>query len=251
MTKDTGREGQTGLPALSRPSGEQASQIQAMFSSIARRYDFLNRLLSLGFDQRWRAIGAREIRPTENGPVLDLACGTGDLAIKTLKERPAIAKLVGADFSREMLLLARKKLIHEGYWGKIHLHQAQAEHLPYKDDVFCGAAIAFGIRNFVDRLTALKEMHRVLKPGGHLVILEFALPSRFPFRAIYRFYLTKLLPAVAGLFSDRRAYQYLSASVTDFPQPGDFAALLQQAGFQEVSFRPLSLGIVTLYQGKG
>lgn len=229
---------------------DPVNQIRSMFSSVASWYDFLNRLLSIGLDQRWRAIAAKEVRPVQDGLVLDLACGTGDLAIKILKNCPSVTEVIGADLSLEMLLIARKKLAAKGYGGKSSFQQARAEQLPYKDEIFSGAAIAFGIRNFVDRLMALREVHRLLKPGASLVVLEFSLPSHFLFRAIYQFYLTKLLPFLAGLFSDRQAYRYLSLSVTNFPAPGDFAALLTQAGFQGVVFQPLSAGIVTLYRAE-
>ena len=235
---------------LSGSGDGQANQIRSMFSSIARRYDFLNRLLSIGLDQRWRTRAAKELKPVHDGPILDLACGTGDLAIKLLKSWPSVTKLVGADLSIEMLLIAQKKAAAKGYGSKVSFHQARAEHLPYKDEAFAGAAIAFGIRNFADPLMALKEVHRLLKPGARIVVLEFSLPRGFPLGPIYRFYLTKLLPFLAGLFSDRRAYRYLALSVSDFPAPGDFAHLITQTGFKNVSFRQLNSGIVTLYCGE-
>ena len=219
--------------------------IGAMFSSIAHRYDLLNHILSLGLDYGWRKRAAKRIKVQGKGRVLDLACGTGDMIRIALKGNPYIRQVAGADISYEMLKLARRKV--KGL--PVHLLLARAEELPFKDGSFSSITVAFGLRNFEDRLRALAEMHRVLEEGGRAVILEFSRPQNRLFRAIYRFYLYRILPKVAGLFSREEAYIYLSLSIGKFPRPEEVGHLLGMAGFKGVSLRPLTWGTVTLYRG--
>lgn len=228
---------------------QEPSQIRAMFSAIAHRYDFLNRVLSLGLDQKWRRLAAQELTASPGGVVLDLACGTGDLALKVLEVHPGLARVVGSDFSWPMLQIASLKIEQAKATSRLALNMSQAEQLPFKDGVFSGATVAFGLRNFADRLQALKEIYRVLKPEAKLVILEFSWPENRLLRGLYRVYLLRLLPFLAGFISRRSAYRYLPLSVLDFSQPNDFARLLQQAGFEKVCWRHLSKGVVILSQG--
>lgn len=231
-------------------TSQEPSQIRAMFSAIAPRYDFLNRVLSLGLDQRWRRLAAEELAPLPKGMVLDLACGTGDLALKVVQVHPGLTRIIGSDFSWPMLQLAGRKIERAKLTSRLALNVAQAEHLPFKDGVFSGACVAFGLRNFAQRIHALKEIYRVLRPAGKLVILEFSWPKNWLLGGLYRVYFLKLLPFLAGLVSKRRAYRYLPLSVLDFSEPEDFAQLLEKAGFEEVSWRYLSRGVVILIQGR-
>jgi len=217
-----------------------------MFTGIACRYDFLNRLLSLGQDKRWRREAVQSIPCKDGGIHLDLACGTADVGIELagLVEK---AFLVGVDISLAMLEIGREKVKSRGIDDFTFVSSA-GESLPFKDGVFDSVSIAFGIRNMVVREMALKEIARVLKKGGVLVILEFSVPENNFTRKAYLFYFRKLLPFLGGLFSDRKAYAYLPESVLDFPSRGNFLQMLLDSGLKNVESRSLSWGIVTLYK---
>jgi len=224
----------------------QAGKIQDMFSGIAPHYDFLNRILSLGIDRRWRKRCVRTLqkRMKKKGPVLDLAAGTGDLALAFERHLGDTIPIAAVDFSHEMLKILKRKT-HAN--GRISITTADGLVLPFKARSFEGAMIGFGIRNFTKRPEALKELYRVLKAGGILAILEFSIPRERFLRAAYLFYFEKILPLVGGLFSRRSAYTYLPASVQEFPAPEAFAALIQDAGFTDVTVSALTGGIATLY----
>ncbi len=226
----------------------QAKKIQTMFSAIAEWYDFLNRLLSFGVDIYWRKRCVRFLKNQGvfQGPILDLASGTGDLALALEKSLPT-AQIVAADFSLEMLKRLKKKMKPRSH---INIVAADGTSLPFHASRFEGVMIGFGIRNFTQREVALKEISRVLKPGGTLAILEFSLPDNGLFRRVYTLYFEKILPFVGGIFSRRSAYQYLPASVMAFPPPVTFSRLIATCGFSNVRYQSLTGGIATLYTAR-
>ncbi|RMG57264.1 MAG: bifunctional demethylmenaquinone methyltransferase/2-methoxy-6-polyprenyl-1,4-benzoquinol methylase UbiE [Deltaproteobacteria bacterium] len=225
---------------------DENKKIRDMFSRISRRYDFLNRLLSLGFDVRWRKRAVSFVYPREGGTHLDLACGTGDVSLEIFRQ-VASPRVVGGDVSMEMLKLAREKMERRKISDGFTAVACVGEELPFRDGCFDTVSIAFGIRNIVERERALREMRRTLKPGGLLIILEFSLPRSPLFRTLYLFYFTKLLPFLGGLFSEKGAYDYLPASVIDFPPPEEFEKVILSCGFTRVRRESLTGGIVTLY----
>lgn len=218
-----------------------ASAIKEMFEGVAPRYDFLNRVLSLGIDRGWRrrVVESLELRPEHR--VLDLCCGTGDLALEIAREAPCTA----CDFSWNMLTRAREKSISAG--RPVTLACADALELPFGCDVFDRATIAFGIRNLESMSAGLSEIRRVLKPGGRIAILEFSQPNRAWLKLPYRIYLDWLLPAVGGLVSRKEAYRYLAESIQGFPVPEVLNRLLEEAGFSEPGYTRLTGGIVALH----
>jgi len=223
--------------------------IGEMFSSIAPRYDLLNRLLSLGTDRRWRREAVAWIRPETGGVHLDVATGTADVALEIFRQKGNGAFVAGVDISAAMMRIGREKAARAGLSGRLAFVLAPGEALPFRDDAFDSASIAFGIRNVARKDLGLKEMCRVVKPGGRVVILEFSQPESALFGALYRFYFTRVLPRLGGLFSRRSAYTYLPDSVREFPPPGKFAEMMRDAGCDPVTFRALTRGIVTLYVG--
>jgi demethylmenaquinone methyltransferase/2-methoxy-6-polyprenyl-1,4-benzoquinol methylase len=218
-----------------------ATVIKEMFEGVAPRYDLLNRVLSLGVDRRWRrrVVESLELRPEHR--VLDLCCGTGDLALEIARESSCTA----CDFTWNMLTRARKKSAAAG--RPIALACADALELPFGDDLFDRATIAFGIRNLESMSAGLAEIRRVLKPGGRLAILEFSQPNRGWLKLPYRIYLGWLLPAVGGLLSRGEAYRYLAESIQGFPVPEALVGLLKEVGFSEPRYSRLSGGIVALH----
>jgi demethylmenaquinone methyltransferase / 2-methoxy-6-polyprenyl-1,4-benzoquinol methylase len=225
------------------------SQVNAMFDSIARRYDFLNHFLSLGIDRLWRekAIQAikHNIRPSQ---ILDVATGTGDLAIAALKLDPS--KITGIDISERMLEIGRRKIEKMGLTGKISLVQGDSESIGFEDNFFDVAMVAFGVRNFRDPDLGLREMYRVIRKGGMIMVLEFSRPTSFPFRNIYKLYFLYILPLIGRLFSkDRKAYSYLPESVMNFPDNEVFLGMLAQAGFSLIKQKRLSGGVASIYTG--
>jgi len=229
---------------------EKGERIQEMFNSIAPRYDFLNRLLSLGIDRKWRRFAVEQIKSSANGRILDVATGTGDVALEIAARTPEAVSIVGVDFSKEMVALGRTKIRNSPYAQRITMEVAPCEAIPFSEESFDSVTIAFGIRNVVDRLQGLKEMQRVLKPGGRLVILEFSTPTSSIFRTIYLFYFLKVLPAIGGLFSKQSAYKYLPDSVLEFPSREEFKDLMTKAGLINLRHFDLTGGIATVYVGE-
>jgi demethylmenaquinone methyltransferase / 2-methoxy-6-polyprenyl-1,4-benzoquinol methylase len=223
--------------------------IRDMFDAIAPRYDLLNRLLSLGIDRRWRTFAVRQLELPERGCILDIATGTGDVALEIAAQTSSDVVIIGADFTQGMLVHGLKKIAATPYAGRIKLVNAPCEALPYPAETFDGVTIAFGIRNVVDRQGGLNEMCRVLRPGGRVVILEFSQPKNRLFRNLYYFYFRKVLPWIGGLFSKRSAYQYLPDSVLEFPGQEHFKQMMAQAGFRELRHHDLTCGIATVYVG--
>jgi len=230
----------------SEKPAEKARAVQKMFSEIAPRYDLLNRLLSAGIDRRWRFIAAQAALEKKPRRILDLATGTGDMAL-LLKRLAPQAEVIGADFALPMLEIARQKARKLGL--EIPFQQADALALPFPDARFDAVTIAFGFRNFADYDQALAELYRVLAPGGRLCILEFPPPPKGGFGELYRLYFQKVLPWIGGLVSGNpSAYRYLPESVERFPEPQALKAKMEQAGFQ-TRYRIFSGGIVALHIG--
>jgi demethylmenaquinone methyltransferase/2-methoxy-6-polyprenyl-1,4-benzoquinol methylase len=228
---------------------EKGEKIQQMFGTIAPRYDFLNRMLSFGIDRRWRKKAVRLLKYHEGARILDVATGTGDVALEIARTTPPSVKITGADFCKEMVDLGQLKAAQSAYAGRIDFTVAPCEDLPFPNDTFDSITIAFGIRNVVDRKLGLAEMWRVLRPGGRMIILEFSTPRSQLFRQIYYFYFRRLLPVIGGLFSKFHAYKYLPDSVLEFPSHEEFAAMIEDAGFHSVLIRELTFGIASIYVG--
>lgn len=228
---------------------EKGERIRDMFGSIAPRYDLLNRVLSLGIDQRWRRFAVAKIGVSGSGRVLDVATGTGDVALEIANQTAASVQIVGVDFCKEMVDLGVVKVAESRHAGRISFQVAPCEDIPFEDETFDAATIAFGIRNVVDRVKGLGEMHRVLKNGGKVVILEFSTPTIPVFKQLYHFYFLKVLPRIGGAFSRFSAYQYLPDSVLEFPSREVFKGMMTQVGFKDVKHYDLTGGIATVYVG--
>jgi len=229
---------------------EKGVAVERMFSAIAPRYDFLNRLLSAGRDRCWRREAIRATVLPPEGRLLDICTGTADMALEAARQFPE-AHIVGVDFSRPMISLGLAKVERANLTSRISLQVAPAEALPFHDRSFDAATVAFGLRNLPDRLRGLREMHRVLRPGGRAVILEFTTPPSPVFRRVYLWYFHRVLPWVGGLISGHpSAYSYLPASVSEFPDPQGLSSWMREAGFVEVAYRSLTGGIVAIHVGR-
>lgn len=221
-------------------------QVADMFNNIAGKYDFLNHFLSLGIDKGWRKKAIAEIAKVQPKNILDVATGTGDLAIAAAKLNPE--KIIGIDIAAQMLDVGRQKLKGKGLDALITMQVGDSEALPFADNSFDAITCAFGVRNFEHLEAGLKEMYRVLRPGGRLAILEFSHPKKFPVKQGYQFYFKYILPTLGKLVSKHStAYTYLPESVMAFPEGQRFCEILEQCGFKEPKARPLTFGITTLY----
>ena len=222
-------------------------QVEKMFDNISTKYDFLNHFLSFGIDHIWRRKTINLIAQKNPTFILDVATGTGDLAFAAEK-KINIEKIIGLDISKGMLEVGREKIKKKSLQGKLEFIQGDSENLPFKNDFFDAVMVSFGVRNFEDLNKGLKEIKRVLKPGGGIYILEFSKPRKFPIKQLFSFYSKLILPSLGSLISkDKSAYHYLPASVDAFPEGEDFIKKLQKVGFSSLSLRPLSGGISTLY----
>lgn len=227
--------------------GSKKAQVSRMFDNIAPRYDFLNRLLSLGIDQVWRKKAIACLPTGSDSTLIDVATGTADLAIEMVRQGKA-GKVIGVDIANEMLDIGRGKLKNRRLDERIDLRYGDSENLPFDGNTFDGMAVAFGVRNFENLHKGLTEMARVLKPGASLVVLEFSRPRLFPFKQIYNAYFRYLLPLIGKLTSkDPKAYRYLYESVQAFPDRELFLDRLAQAGFENGRFQALTLGICCIY----
>ncbi len=233
----------------SATTSEQARRVREMFATIAGRYDLLNHLLSGNIDKRWRRLVAKAlvtILADADAQVLDVACGTGDLSF-TLRESGR-ANVIGIDFCRPMLAVAKSKATRGD--SLVPFVEGDALALPFDDCSFEATTIAFGLRNLASVEAGFKELLRVLKPGGRLAVLEFSKPKTPLLRSLFKLYFTRLLPVFGGLISgSRSAYEYLPDSVSRFPDQGELASLMTEAGFEEVSFQNLTGGIAALHLG--
>jgi demethylmenaquinone methyltransferase/2-methoxy-6-polyprenyl-1,4-benzoquinol methylase len=226
------------------------AKIQTMFSTIAHRYDLLNTVLRLGIDRHWRKFAVEQLPKVQNAIFLDVATGTCDVALEIIKQFPLDAKVVGVDFSDRMLELGKEKVRKAGLHDKIDIRFADATSLPFDDNSFNGSIIAFGIRNVQDYKKGIREMGRVVKNGGKVVILEFtSVQSRF-FQPVFHFYITKLLPFVGEIVSGKKgAYKYLPDSMLDFPSPENFMHVMKETGLQDVRYHKLTFGASIVYVG--
>ncbi|HBS87879.1 MAG: bifunctional demethylmenaquinone methyltransferase/2-methoxy-6-polyprenyl-1,4-benzoquinol methylase [Bacteroidetes bacterium GWF2_38_335] len=220
-----------------------------MFNTIAGRYDFLNRLLSFGFDVNWRHQAIQFLRKKRPAQILDIATGTGDFAIKANSLKPE--KIIGIDISEEMLKIGRDKILKKKLEGIIELQLGDAENLHFPDHSFDAATVAFGVRNFEDLQKGISEIYRVLKPGGAFVVLEFSKPDEFPEKQVYQLYTGILMPFIGKLFSkDKSAYKYLPESVKAFKEGKEFLAVMQEAGFTNLAMKRMTFGVVSIYYGE-
>lgn len=228
---------------------DKRNYIRAMFDSIAWRYDFLNHFLSFGIDKLWRRKAVRLIGKYKKDPVIiDIATGTADLAIAAMKINPV--KITGVDISEGMLEIGRNKIKRLGLSEKVELIVADSESLPFSDNSFDVAMVAFGIRNFNDPEKGLTEMRRILNDRGMLMILEFSKPRNALLKSFYELYFRKILPLFGKLFSrNSHAYSYLPESVMNFPDNEDFMQMMRRAGFMSVNQIKLSGGIASIYTG--
>lgn len=226
--------------------------IREMFDTIAPRYDLLNRLLSLRQDVSWRRAMVSAMEISKNGKVLDTACGTGDVMLEILRQKGSEIRVFGIDFSPEMLRRAKDKFdaLRPHTLPDGCLTAGNAFHLPFRPGTFDAVTIAFGIRNIGDKITVMKAFYDSLKPGGMLLVLELAAPSEGFLLSLYLLYFKRILPLIGGFFSKNAgAYRYLPDSVTTFPRPAVFAEMMSSAGFSDVRWRNLTLGIAVLYVG--
>jgi len=224
--------------------------IRKLFDNIAPDYDKLNHILSLNIDKGWRKKAVREIADIDKPiKVLDVACGTADFTIEIARKAASGSEVTGVDISEGMLAVGKEKIKKAGVSAELYI--ADCEALPYEDRTFDRISVGFGVRNFEHLDLGLKEMYRVLKPEGKLVILELSVPSNPVIRWCYKLYFLKILPAIGGLVSgDRGAYEYLPASVLRFPAPDKFIQMMNSAGFDTVEHTPLTFGICRMYVGK-
>lgn len=232
--------------------GPETSRIKALFDGIAGDYDKLNHLLSLGIDKIWRRRALKYIiEPERNQAILDVACGTGDFSIDIARKASEGTFITGLDLSEGMLSVMEDKVRKAGLESRIKAEQGNSEMMRFADDSFDRVTIAFGIRNFEHRETALKEILRVLKPGGRLVILELSVPSNKLLRWAYNLYFTGVLPRIGGLVSgDKAAYRYLPASVLHFPGKEEWMQTMKSCGYSKVTHKSYTFGICRLYTGE-
>lgn len=221
-------------------------QVAQMFDTISGNYDGLNRVISFGIDVKWRKKVLKLVADKNPKTILDIATGTGDLAI--LMAQTSATDIIGADISEGMMEVGRKKVAEKGLESKIKLVYGDSENLPFEDNYFDAITVAFGVRNFETLEKGLAEILRVLKPGGIFVILETSVPTKFPFKQGYNFYSKNLLPLIGRLFSkDRSAYAYLSESASVFPHGEALNNILRKIGFIEVKNMPQTFGVATIY----
>jgi len=225
-------------------------QVAGMFNHIAPRYDFLNHFLSLGIDRVWRRKVVKKLKQNPPERMLDVACGTGDLAIATAKRIPDI-KIDAVDIAAVMLERARVKIDRRNLGFNVHLNIGDAEDLQFPDGRFNAVTSAFGVRNFEDLEKGLSEMYRVLKKDGSIIILEFSQPRKGLFAMLFKLYFNAILPFIGRVFSgNNRAYAYLPESVNAFPERENFVKLLEQSGFKNSYYKTFTFGVACMYYGK-
>jgi demethylmenaquinone methyltransferase / 2-methoxy-6-polyprenyl-1,4-benzoquinol methylase len=232
------------------PTAPSRANVHQMFNRISRRYDLLNHLLSLGLDFYWRRRAIDKLDRKPNQQILDLACGTGDLALAAAYRMNHSCRVIAIDKAPQMLHLAADKIARCRV-SAISLVLGDGMTLPIKDTTLDAAMIAFGIRNMPDTSVCLREIHRLLNLGGKIIVLEFSLPSNRLLRSLHRFYLRHVVPTVGRIVSgDKYAYSYLDQTIETYSQGEAFCELMRHAGFVEVNAEPVNFGIVTIYTGK-
>ena len=235
----------TVVPYKDQQKGKK-QQVAEMFNKISHKYDFLNHFLSLGIDRKWRRKGIKLLAIEKPKYILDIATGTGDLAIESMRLNPD--KVIGVDISEGMLKVGNKKIQNKKLDDIITLMVGDSENLQFEDNNFDAVTVAFGVRNFENLNKGLEEMKRVIKPGGKAMIIEFSQPQGFPFKQLYNFYFRAILPNIGRYFSgDSAAYRYLPESVREFPSGKDFLNILKEIGFKNCKCIPLTLGISSIY----
>ncbi len=228
---------------------EKKKFVREKFSSISQDYDFLNSLLSFNIDRYWRWVTTRMLREFPEGVVLDLCAGTMPLTLELTRQAPK-RQVLAVDFCEEMLRAGIKTLPRDQRSRRLQPVCGDGEKIPVASSSVWGITVAFGVRNLSRTDEGLREMHRVLKPGGKLLILEFSRPRNPLVKPLYNFYLNRVLPKLAGLISgDKEAYEYLASSIAGFYEPEELLRMMRQAGFAKVLRRPLTFGIVTIYVG--
>jgi demethylmenaquinone methyltransferase/2-methoxy-6-polyprenyl-1,4-benzoquinol methylase len=237
------------VPYKDKTSGKK-EQVSEMFDNISENYDFLNRVLSGGIDIYWRKKAMSYLKAEHPKLILDIATGTGDLAIEANKQlKPD--KIIGVDISEGMLKYGRVKMEKLGLSEKIELRMGDSEKLLFDNNTFDAVIVSFGVRNFEDLEKGLKDMYRVTKPNGTCVVIELSSPKSFPMKQLYGFYSTKILPLIGKLISkDNAAYTYLPESVKAFPDGNNFLQIFENAGFKHAFCKPLTFGICSVYVGK-
>lgn len=232
-----------------KTADSKKEQVETMFNNIAPRYDFLNSLLSLGIHKGWRKKCVKWLQPYRPQHILDVATGTADFAIECAKLNPT--SITGVDISDGMMAVGREKIKRLNLENVIALKNGNAETLDFQDNTFDAIVVGFGVRNFQNLEKGLENLHRILKPGGHLVVLEFSYPKNPFIRGFYNFYFSKVTPFIGRIFSkDTRAYTYLNESVKAFPHDDAFVTIMKKTGFQNAAFSSLSFGIAAIYTGK-
>lgn len=236
------------VPYKEKQTGKK-EQVAEMFNNISHRYDFLNHFLSLGIDILWRKKAVKLLKQDQPKQIVDVATGTGDFALEALALNPD--RIVGVDISAGMLEMGKQKMKKKGVDHIIDMQMGDSEKLLFEDNTFDAAIVAFGVRNFENLEKGLSDMHRVLKPGGKTVIIEFSRPRSFPMKQLYNFYFKSILPIIGKLISkDQSAYTYLPESVDAFPDGQRFLDILSAVGYKKVECRPLTFGISSIYIGQ-
>jgi len=241
-------DGTSAVKPYKARAGGKKEQVADMFDNISGTYDMLNRMMTMGIDTIWRRKAIRSLQSLRPQYMLDVATGTGDFAIESLRILNP-GKIIGVDISAGMLEVARQKIERKGLQGRFEVQQGDSEKLAFEDGTFDAVTVAFGVRNFENLERGLADIHRVLKPSGKAVILELSNPTAFPVKQLYRFWFHTLTPAVGKLVSkDSAAYSYLPESVANFPDGERFARLAEKAGFRAVRVRPQTFGFCTIYE---
>lgn len=224
-------------------------QVAKMFDTISKNYDGLNRVISLGIDVKWRKKVVQIVGKNHPKQILDIATGTGDLALMMAKLNPN--KIVGLDISSGMLAVGKDKIAKANLSGKIEMMVGDSEDMPFEDHTFDAITVSFGVRNFANLEKGIQEIARVLKPTGVLVILETSNPTKFPFKQGYKLYTNMILPIIGKLFSkDKVAYSYLSESANSFPFGTAFGNILEKNGFTNTTYKPVTFGVATIYTAR-
>jgi len=233
-----------------RTDASKKVEVRDMFDNVAERYDFLNRLLSMGVDVAWRKRLIKELKTYHPKHILDMATGTADLAIMASKSLPN-TQIIGIDLSPNMIAKGHKKVVQKGLDKQVQLKVGDSEKIRAERGTYDGAMVSFGVRNFENLKQGLSELHRVLQPGKPLLVLEFTKPTIFPIKQVFNLYFRLILPLIGKVFSkDKRAYTYLYESVQAFPGYDDFKVIMEEVGFKNCRWHALSFGICCLYIGE-